>query len=98
MTDIDKAKKWKTQDGRVLLISNMATSHIINCIRRLNRNGYISQRAWVVPPPSTSDLALMVYEHEVKPTLERTPSKYIDYFNDELKKRGKKKCGILFGL
>lgn len=29
---------WRTRDGRVMLVGEMSTEHIINCIRMLERN------------------------------------------------------------
>jgi hypothetical protein len=33
---------WITRDGRSYLVSQMTTSHIINCIRKIQR----SQKGW----------------------------------------------------
>ena len=40
--------KWTTEDGKVLPVKTMKTSHVQNCIKFLERKGFMSAVDWAI--------------------------------------------------
>jgi hypothetical protein len=65
-------RRWKTMDGRVLLMKDMADSHLENAILYLERRGVlsvgISVRLGGRPPSSDDEIAAVVEAHHCPAT------------------------------
>lgn len=82
--------KWKTKEGKILSIKKMETSHINNCIRILERNGFVSVQTlsfYLYGPKPIGDMAQLAYEQECNEIFELQPTPYLDAFEKELKRR-----------
>lgn len=81
-------KYWITKDKRKLLVTEMETEHIKNCIKMLKRAGYCSMEdfnsAWAGLSMLRGEMALYYAEQEVDTM---TPHPAIDVFEMELAKR-----------
>lgn len=79
--------KWETIKGDVLLIKDMETSHIKNCIRMLKEKT-IPYNEEVVESIASSGVYGYAYAlMEAEEIIDRS-KKYIEVFNEELKRRG----------
>ena len=89
---------WKTKDGKRLLIKDMKTSHIKNCIYLLERNhlamldqiisfssGFMGEMAMALAENTMLDVMENGFEDEL--------DDYIESFKMELEKRGEKLTG-----
>jgi hypothetical protein len=82
---------WITRNGARIFPQDMDTQHIINTIRMLERNGKVSKRTHDHYLYANTDMlgenALDAFNQEADEILDKSPSAWIDIFNDELTKR-----------
>ena len=81
---------WLTKDGRALRVKEMTTTHIQNAMAMLKRNGFTSYKtfqAYASAGPE-GDMAQLCFDQEQQEVLSKTPHSAIDWFHDELKRRG----------
>lgn len=82
---------WKTKDGRTLLIRQMPDNHLLNAIRMLKRNGFVSPstvEAYLLGPPPRGEMAQLYYEQEMDQVFQAPVSPTLGYLEDEADRRG----------
>jgi hypothetical protein len=87
----NKYKKWTMKNGDKIKVKKMKTSHIINCVKLLKRNGFESYSIfsfYMSCKGPSGDMAQLAFEKELNYWIDKKPTKWIDVFNKELKKRG----------
>jgi len=81
-------KIWKTKDGKNLKIKDMDTKHIKNCLKMLKERNFISIKSFNLflnSYDNQSDMVQLCLEREY---INKIPNQFIDFFEEELKKRG----------
>jgi hypothetical protein len=88
----DEPKVWKTKEGKILQICEMETSHILNCLNMLDRNGYMSAKGFIsimnVDYDSMPDGAQMAFDDVIDEVCEKLPVTVYNYLLEELEERG----------
>lgn len=91
--DTDEPEEWTTKDGTTLLVKDMETSHIRNCIAMLHRT--IASRpdeyAWGEPENDSDAYQGFMGEIRHNDILEQEMKEQIEAFNRELKSREESK-------
>lgn len=79
---------WETKDGRILRLKDMQTSHIVNAVQMLRRQGWCSfaefDFAWATLASVTGDMA-SYYAEQACANLR--PTRMIDAMEEELEQR-----------
>lgn len=85
-------KVWTTRSGEKIPVVNMQTSHIENSLAMLKRNGFISPSTvdnYMCGPMPHGEMAQDAFWSEFDSILNRPVSEAIDWFEEELFRRGK---------
>ena len=89
MTNTDYTK-WKTQDGRIIDVKDMDISHIENTITMLGDKGFVSAetvRFYLTCLEPNGEGAQFALERERNFFFSKTPSRWIDVLETEIKRR-----------
>jgi DNA topoisomerase IB len=84
---------WKRKDGTLIDVKEMETSHIENCLAMLKKRNYVSKATfefYLTCSGPDGEMAQWAFEQEQEEILSKYPSKWIDIFEEELKRRGGK--------
>jgi|WetSurMetagenome_2_1015567.scaffolds.fasta_scaffold485274_2 hypothetical protein len=81
----DSLPVWKTKAGGSILISEMETKHIKNCLKMLRKDNYIGVKELAGLLCFEVDMA---FEPDFDEAITKIPINKIDYFKEELNKRG----------
>ena len=87
--------KWRTKDGRELVVEGMSTEHIISSLALLKRKGFVSPSTvefYLTCPSPVGDMAQVAFDQECSRVFSSPVSLFIDVFKAELKKRGGESC------
>lgn len=90
MNVIETKKIWTTKDGRKIPIKDMSTAHIKKCICMMKNKGFIRMETflfYLFGPEPNGDAASLAYEQEYSVVLNKIPSDYLDWLEEELKNR-----------
>lgn len=82
---------WKTKDGRTLLIKEMPDNHLLNALRMLKRNGFVSPstvQVYLSVPPPQGEMAQYAYEQEMNQVFQAPVSPTLGHLEDEADRRG----------
>lgn len=83
---------WTQRDGTPIAVKDMTDAHLLASARLLRRKGFIGPRtlaAYLGPGP-TADTASLAFEQEQREAFQAPISPFVDYFEDEIKRRGLK--------
>lgn len=83
--------RWKMRNGTEIEISDMKTTHIINSLRMIKNQGYVSPKTvsfYIGCPRPNGEAANDAFDNEFNDVMDSPVTPYIDEFEDELKKRG----------
>ena len=86
--------RWKTSDGEEIPLSVMTTDHIKNCISYLKNKGFISPSTlsfYLTCEGPSGDMAQFVFEQECDAIFDASVHPWLDYFQEELKRRNEEK-------
>lgn len=84
-------KIWTTKEGRVLNISEMEDSHLINVYKMLKNKNFIEDRVWKAysyTPCFLGEASLEAFEQESLYILDKKPCAQMTWIKDEIDKRG----------
>lgn len=92
-TKLEERKLWTTKDGKILQISQMTKRHIKDCLKMLknqNKMGLKETISYIISSREyemLSDNAQLAFDHSQEIAFNKLPSKWIDIFEEELKRR-----------
>jgi len=89
--------KWTCEDGREFEIKDMATGHIRNCIRMLERDGNISESTfnfYMNTGGPSGEMDMITFERELEMIKGCPVSIHLDHLKKELRNRDYKKENI----
>ena len=85
--------KWKTRDGREVDVADMADDHLVNTLRMLRRNGFVSTSTlnfYLFGPSPEGDGAQLAFDRELSELMNRKPLDVMSNMESEAEKRGLK--------
>lgn len=87
------ARLWKCKDGRVINVAGMSDEHVLNALAMLRRKGFVGIREkldFPYPCGFNGEMARMAAEHEWFDFMSKPSSPAVDWFDDEVARRGLK--------
>lgn len=86
----ERDRVWTQRDGTPIAVNDMTDTHLLASARMLRRKGFIGPRtlaAYLGPGPS-ADMASLAFEQEQRQVFDAPVSPFVDFFEDEIKRRG----------